>query len=194
MPSSDSTTLGVSAQRELLEIARGTLCHYVREGVLPCLEVRNPILLKHRGAFVTLKAHGQLRGCIGYPEPVKPLYQAVASATCSAALEDPRFPPVGAEELEEVTIGISVLTLPVRVRSIEEIVVGTHGLIVRKRGRSGLLLPQVATEHGLDRDSFLEHTAMKAGLPPDAWKEGAEILRFAAEVFGEDRFEHGLGS
>ncbi|MBI3923494.1 MAG: AmmeMemoRadiSam system protein A [Armatimonadetes bacterium] len=194
MPSSDSTTLEESAQRELLEIARRTLCHFVCEGVLPCLEVRNRVLLEHRGAFVTLKAQGQLRGCIGYPEPVKPLYQAVASATRSAASEDPRFSPVGAEELEEITIDVSVLTLPVKVLSIEEIVIGTHGLIIRKKGRSGLLLPQVATEHGLDRDSFLEHTAMKAGLPPDAWKEGAEILRFRAEVFGEDRFEHGLGS
>jgi AmmeMemoRadiSam system protein A len=101
------------------------------------------------------------------------------------AHRDPRFEPLHAQELREITIDVSVLTEPVRVADVSEIVLGRDGLIVEQHGRKGLLLPQVAPEHGFDRETFLAHTCRKAGLPADAWHTGAAIYRFEAEVFGE---------
>jgi AmmeMemoRadiSam system protein A len=140
------------------------------------------------GAFVTLHAGGELRGCIGHIESDRPLPDVVASCAVSAASSDPRFPPVTAAELPQVDIELSVLGPVEIVHRLEEIEIGHHGLLVESGWRRGLLLPQVATEWGWDAATFVAQTCRKAGLPPDAWPEGgAALYRFAAEVFGEHR-------
>ena len=180
--------LGLSEEdkRTLLTIARRTVERVTRGEPPPEFQVKSGKLLERRGAFVTLKKHGELRGCIGYIEGIKPLWEAVRDMARAAALEDPRFPPVRPEEVPELEIEISVLTPLWRVKDIKDIVIGRDGLIIRKGWRQGLLLPQVATEYGWDVKTFLEHTCLKAGLPRDAWKgPDAEIWAFSAEVFSE---------
>jgi uncharacterized protein (TIGR00296 family) len=149
-----------------------------------------------RGVFVTLKMYpsGDLRGCIGYPLPVLPLEEAIRDVAQAAALEDPRFPPVRPEELTELVIEVSVLTVPHAIRStspgetLAAVRPGRDGLIVEAHGRRGLLLPQVATEQGWNAEQLLEGTCEKAGLPSGAWREpGVRVRRFEAEVFGEER-------
>ncbi len=139
------------------------------------------------GAFVTLRTRsGELRGCIGSLHPVAPLYQAVSSNAISAAFHDPRFHPLAAGELDGIEIEISVMGPIESVANSEEIMVGRDGLIVSHGRNAGLLLPQVATEYGWDRDTFLRQTCVKAGLPPDTWRAaGCRIEKFEAEVFGE---------
>ena len=145
-------------------------------------ELRRPA-----GAFVSLHTKdGDLRGCIGSIHPVAPLCQAVSGSAINAAFRDPRFYPVRKEELVDLHIEISVMGPIEPVRSPEEIEVGRDGLIVSRGGNAGLLLPQVATDYGWDRESFLRQTCMKAGLPPDSWQApGCRIERFSAEVFSE---------
>ena len=145
-------------------------------------------LERRSGAFVTLtrRKDGELRGCVGVPEPLYRLDQAVARAAVAAALHDRRFDPVDPSELPELSVYVSVLgdLGPIRPDEVE---VGRHGLVVRWEGRSGLLLPQVASERGWDRERFLDETCRKAGLPPGTWREpGCEVLAFTAIVFGED--------
>jgi AmmeMemoRadiSam system protein A len=138
------------------------------------------------GAFVTLHTGGQLRGCIGQIEAREPVDAVVAQCAVSAALRDPRFPPLSSTELASTTeIEISVLTPMQKVESIEEIEIGRDGLLIRQGFASGLLLPQVATEWGWDRETFLAQACRKAGLAPDAWRHGAELYRFQAEIFNE---------
>lgn len=140
------------------------------------------------GVFVTLRRRGQLRGCIGQLDAQMPLLTAVGFAAASSALEDPRFERVRPEEVAELTIEISVLT-PVEEIAPERIVPGTHGLVIQQGNRRGLLLPQVATEHGLSRERFLEETCAKAGLPRDAWRDAAtRVFAFTAEVFSEEEY------
>ena len=144
-------------------------------------------LLEKRGVFVTLKKQGDLRGCIGYLTGLKPLVQAVLDNSYNAAFKDPRFNPITADELAKITIEISVLTEPVPVKSVDEIKTGRDGLIVERGTYRGLLLPQVAAEQGWDRETFLDHTCIKAGLPAGSWKDGVtKLYRFQAIVFGED--------
>jgi len=171
-------------RRELLAIARRAATSYVKEGKVPEERPGSPKLAAPGAAFVTLTHRGQLRGCIGYTEAAAPLYRTVQECAVAAATEDPRFPPVKPGEVETLRIEISVLTPLIPVRP-EEIEVGVHGLMVRKGGRRGLLLPQVATEYGWDRRAFLSNTCRKAGLPADEWEKGAELFSFSAEVFGE---------
>ncbi len=142
-------------------------------------------LAEYRGAFTTLHLHGRLRGCIGYVLPTQPLYQTVAETAKGAAFDDPRFYPVTIAEAAEVKIEISILSAlhPV---AAENVVVGKHGLVVTQGSRRGLLLPQVPIEWEWDRDTFLTQTCLKAGLDPDAWRQGAELQAFTAEVFGEE--------
>jgi AmmeMemoRadiSam system protein A len=144
-------------------------------------------LRRPAGAFVTLKTKsGDLRGCIGSIHPVHPLYEAVTSSAISAAFRDPRFVPVQPQELPHLEIEISVMGPIERVATPDDILVGRDGLIVSRGRYAGLLLPQVATEYGWERDTFLAQTCVKAGLPPLAWRmEDTRIERFAAEVFGE---------
>ncbi len=140
-----------------------------------------------QGAFVTLHTlDGDLRGCIGYVEPVAPLYRTVIENTVNAARRDPRFAPVLPAESPNIRIEISAMSLPTSVDSIEDIEIGRHGLIIVQGLTRGLLLPQVATEYGWDRETFLEHTCLKAGLNRDAWKDDrTKIQAFSADVFSE---------
>ena len=178
--------LSESDKNRLLEIARTTIEKKVKGEDFPDFEVTSDILQEHRGAFVTLHKHGQLRGCIGYIEPIKPLYLTVREMAEAAALSDPRFNPVTEKELGDLEIEISALTPLTRIEQAEQIEVGVHGIYIKSGYSSGLLLPQVATEYGWDRTTFLEHTCMKAGLPTDAWQDkDTEIYIFSAEIFSE---------
>lgn len=137
-------------------------------------------------AFVTLTRRGKLRGCIGYVEAIKPLAETVAHCAVSAATADPRFPPVSPNELPELRIEISVLSPLHLIDQPSQIRVGDHGLYISQGDRRGLLLPQVATEFGWDRETFLRQTCLKAGLPADAWKRGAGIRVFTVDHFIEN--------
>ena len=171
-------------QRTLLDIARDA----VRAGVMG----REPDVPSTgefpgaTGAFVTLKKHGELRGCIGTLECQRTLPEEVARVAVSAALEDPRFSPVRPSELDDLDVEVSVLGPLERIDPSDPsaIEIGRHGLVVEFGARRGLLLPQVATEWKMDRETFLSHTCAKAGLPGDCWRKGASVYRFAADVFG----------
>lgn len=178
-------TLSAEDRALLLKIAREAVVSHLTECDLPATTV--PDRLKEPGAaFVTLESHGQLRGCIGYTTASAPLDQTVADCAIKAATEDPRFPPVTADEISSLSVEISYLTPMQRVRQFDEIEVGRDGLMIDAGYHRGLLLPQVASEYGWDRTAFLQHTCLKAGLPPDAYlSPEAVIYRFQAEVFGE---------
>ena len=139
------------------------------------------------GAFVTLKHGGRLRGCIGTLECRRPLPEEIARVAVSAAREDPRFEPLCEAELEDLHIEVSVLGPLERIDPADAtaVEIGRHGLVVEQGYRRGLLLPQVAIEWAWDREEFLAQTCVKAGLPPDAWRRGATVYRFAAIVFGD---------
>jgi len=138
------------------------------------------------GAFVTLTINGALRGCIGYPEPEMPLVAVIDHCAVSAAISDPRFPALGLDEWGHIEIEISVLGPIERVADIAEVTVGQHGLIAEAGRRRGLLLPQVASERNWTAEEFASQTCLKAGLPRDAWRNGATLFRFEADVFGEN--------
>ncbi|MCX6834517.1 MAG: AmmeMemoRadiSam system protein B, partial [candidate division Zixibacteria bacterium] len=169
----------------LLKIARQSIEAHLTGKPAPQFEVSDT-LKSNGGAFVTLTKDGQLRGCIGYTEAFKPLWQCVSECAVSAAVNDPRFPPVTAPELTSLHIEISVLTPLQRIKSLDDIKVGRDGLMISMGNRRGLLLPQVATEYGWTRDEFLQHTCQKAGLPLDAYRSpNAIIQKFQAIVFDE---------
>jgi len=173
-------------RRALLELARRA----IGQSVLlqkPLADIPDTgIFAQSCGAFVTLHVRGRLRGCIGIVEAYGPLGTIIAHCAEGAALHDPRFPPVRADELDQLQIEISLLSAPEPVLA-EQIEIGRHGLLVSQHGRRGLLLPQVATEHRLTREQFLEETCHKAGLPPKAWQDPAtEVHAFTCEVFSED--------
>lgn len=181
-------SLSDKSKEELLEVARMSISAAVRGDKVPDPEVSDEELNENRGAFVTIKTGGRLRGCIGYVLPVDKLCNVVSEVAKSAALNDPRFPPVSEDELDELEIDISVLTPAEEIKDVSEIEIGKHGLIVEKGGFKGLLLPQVAEEYNWDTVTFLEHTCYKAGLHKDAWKEPDAIIKvFSAEVFGEEK-------
>ena len=144
----------------------------------------NPTLRQNRAVFVSLHKGVDLRGCIGHTVPRRPLYLAVAEEAARAAFSDPRFEPVRREEVAEIQIEISVLS-PLQAIAIEEIRVGTHGLLATRGLLRGLLLPQVAVERDWDAYRFAQETCRKAGMEMDAWKNGAVLEAFSAEVFGE---------
>lgn len=181
------SSLDEAARKELLRIARGAIEGVVREGKAPVPSTDNPALTNPQGAFVTIKIDGKLRGCIGNfgIRKARPLYLTVSEMAVAAAVQDPRFPPLEKRELPKIEIEISALT-PLRPeKNPEKIEVGRHGIYITKGRRSGVLLPQVATEYRWDRVTFLEQTCRKAGLGPDEWKEGASISTFEAEIFSE---------
>lgn len=140
---------------------------------------------RRAGAFVSLHRRGELRGCIGHVDASHSLAEVISRCAAAAAVDDPRFPPLTPADVTDIDIEVSVLGGLSRVGDVGEIQVGRHGLLVELGGRQGLLLPQVATEHGWDRETFLARTCTKAGLPADAWRAGATIYRFEADVFGE---------
>jgi AmmeMemoRadiSam system protein B/AmmeMemoRadiSam system protein A len=174
-------------QQVLLDFSRQTLESHVLGRTLPKLEIKDPELQKSRAVFVTLRKHGELRGCIGSLLPQEPLVQAVQNMTVQSASQDPRFKPVAPPELADLSVEISVLSLPRKIQSADEIVLGRHGVIVKRDGRSGVFLPQVATETGWTKEEFLnELCSQKAGIPPDAWKDPAtELYVFTVQDFGE---------
>jgi AmmeMemoRadiSam system protein B/AmmeMemoRadiSam system protein A len=178
--------LGLSEEekRILKELAYNTIKAKLEGKSLPTIEKPTGKLLERRGAFVTIHKNKQLRGCIGYVEGHRPLWETVRDMAIQAAFHDPRFPPLSAEEFPYIDIEISVLTPLEPLKNISDIEIGKHGLVVRKGFYSGLLLPQVAAEYGWSRETFLEWTCRKAGLPPDAWKsKDVEIYVFSADVF-----------
>lgn len=177
--------IGADDRLKLLRLARRALEARVARQPVPPPE-QGSVLDEPRGAFVTIRRYGELRGCLGRIAPEAPLAETVADLGASVSDSDPRFNPVAATELEEIVVEISVLTPEREVHSIAEIEPGRHGLIVEQGYRRGLLLPQVATEQGWDAETFVSQTCRKAGLPPDAWRDGARIFVFEAEVFGED--------
>ena len=174
--------LAAEDRRTLLQIARGSVTARVTAAAAPPLD---STLTRLGGAFVTLRIAQALRGCIGRVTADRPLAETVQHVAAAAASEDPRFPPVRAEELGEVVIEVSVIG-PLEVcGGPAEIEVGRHGVVVDDGLRRGLLLPQVAIEWGWDGHTFLTQTCVKAGLRPHAWKKGVQVFRFEAQVFGE---------
>jgi AmmeMemoRadiSam system protein A len=148
------------------------------------LESPTPHLAEPRGVFTTIYYGGELRGCVGHVLATSPVYRAVAETARAAAFQDPRFNPVTTHELSELAVSLSVLS-PLQPIRPEDVEIGKHGLLITASGRRGLLLPQVPEEHGWNRAQFLERTCRKAGLPTSAWKDGATIEAFTAEVFGD---------
>ena len=175
-------------REELLKIARDSIKSYLTTRKPPRIETLNPKLKEKRGVFVTLRKKEALRGCIGYIEPVFPLYQAVSECAISAATKDFRFPPVTREELPKITIEISVLS-PTKRAGVDEIEMGVHGVIVKRGFNQGVFLPQVAEETGWSKEEFLSQLCSgKAGLPPDAWRnKDTEIYIFTVEKFEEEK-------
>ena len=171
-------------RRTLIALARASIAAEVTGQ--PCAE-RPPLdLPPASGVFVTIKRRGQLRGCLGTLQIQCGLAQEVIRCAADSATEDPRFPPVRAGELPELSVDISVLGPLEEIHpSTDAFTVGEHGLVVEEGFRRGLLLPQVAREWGWTAEQFLRQTCVKAGLPPDAWSRGARVYRFAAEVFGD---------
>ncbi|MBM3254676.1 MAG: AmmeMemoRadiSam system protein B, partial [Candidatus Omnitrophica bacterium] len=164
--------LNESQKSRLLYIARYSIENYLKTDSKPQLLETDPKLVENKGAFVTITKHNQLRGCIGSIYPTLPLYRTISDMAIEAATNDPRFPPLILEELDEIDLEISVLSPLEKIDDISKIKVGTHGLLIRKGFYSGLLLPQVAAEYSSTREEFLEHTCYKAGLNKDAWKKG----------------------
>ncbi len=182
----DDDMLNAAQKKRLIEIARKTMEAYIKDGSITEFKEEDPALLKVQGAFVTLHKSGELRGCIGNIIGQEPLYLTVRDMAIESSTRDPRFPPVTASELKDIKIEISVLSEPKAVAKVDEITMGTHGVILKQGFRGAVYLPQVATETGWARDEFLSNLSRKAGLPPNAWKEkNTELLTFTAQVFGE---------
>ncbi len=179
-----STELSPEERRILLRIAHDAILAVVERQPFADTPPALPGLAEARGVFTTLYLGGELRGCVGYAIPVAPLYRAVAETARAAAFEDSRFSPVTKDEACKLDVSLSVLSplFPIHPEAVE---VGRHGLVISQGGRRGLLLPQVPGEYGWDRESFLEQTCRKAGLPLDAWRKGARIDAFTAEVFSD---------
>jgi len=184
----DKPILGPATCEWLLALARRTIGLVVLGdvGTAPSEVPKEAAALC--GCFVSLHAaSGDLRGCIGTFEASEPLWRNVMDMAAAAATNDPRFPAVSVEELSSCVIEISALS-PRREATAADVVVGEHGLWISRRSSRGVLLPQVATERGWDRETFLEHTCQKAGLPRQAWREpDTRIEVFTAQVFGEPR-------
>jgi uncharacterized protein (TIGR00296 family) len=176
-----------------VKLARKAIEDNIKNGIKIKPESLPPIFKEKRGVFVTLnkkKGGKELRGCIGRPYPIMQLGEAIIESAINAALEDPRFSPVNPEEIDDLIIEVTVLTVPERIKAKPadlpgKIVIGRDGLIVATPMSQGLLLPQVAVEHGFDSMEFLSQTCMKAGLMPDAWLNGADVYSFAGQVFEE---------
>jgi len=177
--------LSTEQQKFLLNVAHRAIKHYIDERKTLEIETDDAVLQEKRGAFVTFKVDDQLRGCIGYPIPHKPLIETIIDCAIAAAFQDHRFSPIKIEELARTNVEISVLTLPRKIKNVSEIKIGDHGIIISKGMSKGLLLPQVPLEWGWDLETYLNHGCLKAGLPEDAWKKRAKIEIFSAQVFAD---------
>jgi AmmeMemoRadiSam system protein B/AmmeMemoRadiSam system protein A len=182
----DPPDLDESHRAELLRLAHTAIKEHLETGQIPDYETDDPTLLRPSGAFVTLKKDGELRGCIGHLWADVPLYQVVQQMSVGAAVSDERFPPVTPQETGQLSVEISILSPMRRLTDIQQIEVGTHGLLLLKANRQGVLLPQVPVEQGWDREAYLENLCLKAGLPSDCWTDGPSLYRFTAVVFGEE--------
>jgi AmmeMemoRadiSam system protein A len=176
-------SINLEERGRLLTLARRALEAQVRREALP-ESPEGGVFELPRGAFVSIHRHGELRGCLGRLEPER-LADTIIHLAAVVSNSDPRFNPVQAIELDEIDLEISVLTPEWTISTVDDIEIGRHGLIVEQGYCRGLLLPQVAVEHGWTVTTFLEHTCVKAGLPRDAWQRGARLEVFEAEVFGE---------
>jgi len=185
MPSRDDSRSEFSADErtQLLRLAHESILSALESREIP-LDPPTPHFAESRGAFTTLYLHDRLRGCVGYVLPISPVYRTVADTARAAAFEDTRFYPVTLDEAAQLKIELSILSPPQPIKP-EDIEIGRHGLLISMHGYRGLLLPQVPIEHHWDRETFLDQTCRKAGLPSDAWRKGAIIEGFTAEVFGE---------
>ena len=178
-------SLSESDRSRALQLARQAVTEAVSCRKLPEEIPNDGVFAERRGVFVTLHVSGRLQGCIGVVEPYEPLGEAIVRCAASAALEDPRFAPMRADQLAPLTIEISLLSPPAPIAP-DSIEIGRHGLLISLHSQRGLLLPQVATEHHLSREQFLEETCRKAGLRREAWRDPeAQILGFTCEVFSE---------
>jgi uncharacterized protein len=185
-PASDPVALGPESRRALLALARLAVTRAVHGEPLDEPGAAPPGLDRPGAAFVTLRVAGQLKGCIGSFEPRPSLWQAVSEMAAAAATRDPRFPGLGRRDLAQLAVEISVLSPGQPLRGPADLEIGRHGIEVRRGTHRGLLLPQVATDHHLDRETFLIETCRKAGLPADAWRlPETEVNVFEADVFGD---------
>jgi uncharacterized protein (TIGR00296 family) len=181
--------LSLEDGKKAVKLARKAIETYLEKRVV-INDRLSGVFEQKRGVFTTLTKHGELRGCIGFPYPIKRLDEAIIESAISAATNDPRFPPVKLEEMDEIIVEVTVLTPPekLNVKPTElpkHIEIGRHGLMVKYGIYSGLLLPQVAVEYNFDEEEFLSQTCLKAGLPPDCWLAGAEVYRFEGQIFKE---------
>ncbi len=200
LPLPHNSSSAVASSQEFSNEERAQLLRLAHDSIASALQRREisldpptPHFAQLHGVFTSLylcQSHGEdqgekaLRGCVGYVLPACPVYRAVAETARAAAFDDNRFPPVTMAEAPHLAIELSILSPAQPIRA-EEIEVGRHGLLISQHGRRGLLLPQVPVERNWDRTTFLEQTCRKAGLPPDAWQQGATIEAFTAEVFGD---------
>ncbi len=183
----ENIDLTLEYKKTLINIARQSIINAVNGRKAPDYKIKDEILNKACGAFVTLHDNnGNLRGCIGNIISERPLWETVRNMAIESALRDPRFPPVSPPEIDGINIEISVLSPLKKIKNIQEIEVGKHGIFIKKGFYQGLLLPQVASEYGWNRNQFLEQTCYKAGLPSGCYKQDdCEIFIFSALVFGE---------
>jgi AmmeMemoRadiSam system protein A len=180
-------SLSEAEKGSALQLARTAVIETVTHRKLPSLIPREGVFAERRGVFVTLHVHRRLQGCIGVVEPDEPLGDAIVRCAAGAALEDPRFAPLRADQLGELSIEISLLSPPAPI-SPEAIELGRHGLLLVHHSKRGLLLPQVAIEHHLTREQFLEETCRKAALPREAWSDPeARLFAFTCEVFSDEK-------
>jgi AmmeMemoRadiSam system protein B/AmmeMemoRadiSam system protein A len=178
-------SLSQEEQQQLLELARSAISGYLDKGVAPNFQTSNTVLARQAGVFVTLTKGGELRGCIGMLEGDQPLYKTVQEMAVAAATSDPRFMPVKKEEMQTIKIEISILSPLRKLDNIDQIRVGTDGLVLVMSGHQGVFLPQVPVEQGWNRDAYLDNLCGKAGLPENCWKDHPALYAFTAEVFGE---------
>lgn len=177
--------------RLAVRLARGALTGYIEKRKITQPQGLPAVFEEKRGVFVTLHEDGDLRGCIGYPQPIMPLGRAIVDSAINAGCRDPRFPSVRPAELGRIEMEVTILTSPEaytepREKLPELVVIGRDGLIVTRGPFSGLLLPQVAPEWGFDSQEFLSQTCVKAGLPPESWRdEETEVSHFQAQIFAE---------
>jgi AmmeMemoRadiSam system protein A len=185
--SAQKPEFNIEERRILLHLAHQSIEAAFNNRDIP-LEAPSPHLAEARGAFTTVYLEGQLRGCVGYVFAIASLYRTVAETARAAAFEDTRFWPVSRDEAPRLEVSLSILS-PLQEIRADDVEVGRHGLLVSQHGHRGLLLPQVPVEHQWTRITFLEQTCRKAGLPFDAWKKGATIEAFTAEVFADSDFK-----
>lgn len=182
--------LSLEEGEKAVKLARKSIERYLETKNI-MYEKLEGVFAEKRGVFTTLLKKGELRGCIGFPHPIKRLDEAIVESAIAAAVDDPRFEPVRLSEMDEIEVEVTILTPPEKISAKPKdipkfIEIGKHGLMVKLGPFSGLLLPQVAVEFGFDEVEFLSETCMKAGLPPDCWLSGAEVYRFEGQIFKEN--------